>query len=357
MSLRERITQLSAAFRRFIHTICSPQSHGIRTADPHYKPRPKRTADQIQKLKMGVEQLRVHVLCAENRKTFPLNVYKSEHEKQKATTDRANQSEENSDYPRVIIVGDIHGCARELQLLLEKVNFVKGVDILVLTGDIMVKGGESQDALRLAMENKAFFVRGNHDWEILRRHGRASPECDIDSSDTATTHDRIAHSLNEEELAYLSSAPHLLYIPQYDTVVVHASVRYPDILNTNAYDAMHGRNYVFDQEENATVQCNVEDSPVSLEDTHNCILNSEENQETLNVEIHEDLSVGVSWAETYPRTYNGKQLPFVVFGHDARRGLQIFPNAYGIDTGCAYGRQLTALVLPGRELFHVDKLA
>jgi nitrite reductase/ring-hydroxylating ferredoxin subunit len=52
----------------------------------------------------------------------------------------------------------------------------------------------------------------------------------------------------------------------------------------------------------------------------------------------------VLWGSLWP----GPEL--VLFGHHASEGLQRHPHAIGLDTGCVYGGELSACILPGQEI-------
>lgn len=60
-----------------------------------------------------------------------------------------------------------------------------------------------------------------------------------------------------------------------------------------------------------------------------------------------DADAGPLWASRYQGP------PFIAFGHHASSGLQQHPAALGLDTGCVYGRHLSAYLLPTRKIVSV----
>jgi hypothetical protein len=73
---------------------------------------------------------------------------------------------------RLVIVGDVHGMKDELVKLLDKVQFDRETDHLILTGDMISKGPDSPGVLDLAMELGATAVRGNHEDRVLLAYSR-----------------------------------------------------------------------------------------------------------------------------------------------------------------------------------------
>jgi hypothetical protein len=81
-----------------------------------------------------------------------------------AVAERARQNQ-----PRVIAIGDVHGCIDELQALLRKCDYHPG-DTVVFLGDLVCKGPDSLSVVQMAREIGAIGVRGNHDFEVVRWH-------------------------------------------------------------------------------------------------------------------------------------------------------------------------------------------
>src|SRR5437763_11516934 len=76
--------------------------------------------------------------------------------------------------PRTIVIGDIHGCADELDDLLKLIS-LQADDRVVAVGDLIVKGPKNREVLDRFREDSRFSsVIGNHD-RIVRQHFRGEP--------------------------------------------------------------------------------------------------------------------------------------------------------------------------------------
>lgn len=212
----------------------------------------------------------------------------------------------------LIIVGDIHGCLEEFDNLLKEVNFRQGTDVLVHVGDLVNKGKDSKGVVTRCIEIGAIGVMGNHDDTLLECY-KQQLKTPFTKEDLRDPVKRVAKYLGAKCAAYLESLPHVLRIPQYNLIVVHAGInpylrleeQIPDDLVTMRRIMADGR---------AVAKGSID---------------------------------GTMWAKVWagPET--------IVFGHDAKTGLQEEPFALGLDTGCVYGRELTAVVYPGRKLVAV----
>jgi hypothetical protein len=208
---------------------------------------------------------------------------------------------------RTLFIGDVHGCAEELDKLLAASGWQPG-DRVVLMGDLVAKGPDSAGVLARARERGLLAVRGNHDEHVLRWHqGFAKP-----GKKLKPQHQQVLDTLTPEDWAYLASLPLYLRLPEFNAVAVHAGML-PGV-------------------------------PVE-EQLREHLLNLR------SITREGTPSKRVDGGEPWGSRWQGPEL--VLFGHDAMRGIQRHPHALGLDSGCVYGGRLTAYALPEGRFYSV----
>lgn len=211
--------------------------------------------------------------------------------------------------PRTIVVGDVHGCLLELRDLLKACAFETG-DRLVFVGDLVAKGPDSQGVVALARELGACAVLGNHDARVLQ--WKHAVDAGLQPTPLKATHQQVCTALFESDWRWLAALPYFLELPALHAIVVHGGLL------------------------SGIAPC---DQPPQM------MLNAR------SICADGTLSPCIEDGEPWAAQWTGPQ--HVLFGHDAVRGLQRYPLATGIDTGCVYGRQLTACILPEHKIVSV----
>ncbi len=121
----------------------------------------------------------------------------------------------------VYAVGDVQGCCRELERLLDRLRFDPARDRLWLTGDLVNRGPRSVDVLRLvrSLGGAATAVLGNHDLTLLAaQFGYVRYRPRDSYADVLEAPDR------DDLLEWLRQLPVAHYDPDLGYLMVHAGV-------------------------------------------------------------------------------------------------------------------------------------
>ncbi len=264
-------------------------------------------------------------------------------------------------------IGDVQGCFEELQRLLAAVRFDPAMDRLWFAGDLVNRGPDSLAVLRFvrSLDDRVISVLGNHDLHLLAcAWGGRRPH----------RHDTFAEILNaadrEPLLQWLRHRPMLHYDAARNTLLVHAGLppqwSVHDALARAAEleQALRGgrcTEFLRDMYGNEPDKWS---SELAGNDRLRFITNCLTRMRYCTRRGRVDLE-----PKGPPGTQAGKLLPWyavpgrasrgtrVLFGHWAT--LHLAPartsdhNVVGLDTGCVWGGELTAMRLDDGRLFCV----
>jgi serine/threonine protein phosphatase 1 len=215
---------------------------------------------------------------------------------------------------RLFAIGDVHGCARELELLLGALT-LKPNDVLLYVGDYIDRGPDSRAVIDLVLacrrETAAQTVclKGNHEDMALAHLGRPGHWGEAwmrNGGNVALESYGIDPELPGAEVAERLPPSHLAFLEELashhrwrDYLFVHAGIR-PEV----RWEEQRPEDLLWIREEFL-------DHPHGLDET-------------------------------------------VIFGHTPHRRVVVdLPYKIGIDTGCIYGGALTCLELPAGTLYQV----
>ena len=208
---------------------------------------------------------------------------------------------------RTIIIGDIHGCLAEFELLLRELHFVQGTDRLILLGDLINKGPDSLGVLEKALELKCEVTLGNHEWGFIENAKNPLRASSYFSKLKQQMADRF-----DFWLSWMKDLP--TFIEEEDFLVVHGGI----VPGEHPKDS-----------------CASVLTRIRTWDGKGDVLYSKTDP---------------AWFDLY------KEKKLVVFGHWASKGLVERGNVIGLDTGCVYGKKLSALILPEKKIIQIKAL-
>lgn len=211
------------------------------------------------------------------------------------------------------VIGDVHGCFYTLQKLLEKLPSDAEI---IFVGDLCDRGLHSKEVIELVMNNNYHCVRGNHD-DYMITHIQ---EC-MDNRDLCVRWKDKDYMGGKETLQS--------YKNHYEIMLKHIEwlETLPRYIELENYFLTHGFCLPYYQKRDE------ERSHIGL----------------LKNRISDEEEWGHDWEKNW-RDYD----IINIFGHTDYDEVEIGENYYGIDTGCVFGRKLTAIQLGTMNIYQVE---
>ncbi len=217
----------------------------------------------------------------------------------------------------LLFVGDIQGCALELEALLAEAGFEPGAHRLLPVGDTINRGPDAPRVLELLRAHGAEPIQGNHERGLLEivASGVVPPW----ARGPLSAHTQLcAAGQWEAAMAEVARWPLLRRGPGW--LLVHAGV-HPRLAPERT-------------------------PPGFLTEVRYCDAAGRQPAHVPKAQ----LAAPPGYAPWFAH-YRGAET--VVFGHWAQRGLVWEGNVRGLDTGCVYGGRLSALWWPEQRLVQV----
>jgi len=256
----------------------------------------------------------------------------------------------------VYAIGDLQGCYDPFRELLDALDFDPGNDTLWLAGDLVNRGPKSLKTLRFvkSLGDSAITVLGNHDLHLLalwtgsQRFGKRFG-----------TLEKLLRAPDADELCdWLRHQPLAHYDKGLDTLLVHAGT-HPDWgVKKSLARAAEVEQELRNGDYETLLEKIYGNSPASwsgklkgykrLRFIINCLTRIR----MITVDNRLNFThKGTPWRARknilpwYKANNRATETTRVVFGHWSQLGLIVLPELVSLDTGCVWGRQLTAVRL------------
>lgn len=258
-------------------------------------------------------------------------------------------------------IGDLQGCYHSFRHLLQQIRFHPQHDTLWLVGDLVNRGSGSLEVLRWIYQHQhaVVTVLGNHDLHTLVvAEGIVQPH----RSDTlqalfaATDSAELLHWLRQQPLIHSEGVYTLVHaglLPQWD--ITQALALGAEV--ANMLSGEHYRDFLQAMYGNQPRQWSDE---LSGYDRLRVITNAMTRLRLCTAEgemefkfkgelgnVPEDY---LPWFDVPGRASRDST---ILFGHWSALGLIVRPDMVALDTGCLWGRSLTAMRLEDRQIFQV----